>query len=493
MAKIISAIKPFYKASLWKALLAGILFLLLYQFQDQNIIRENVDDIAFDIIDKLYLSTKQQDTGDDLVTVLAFDNAYMKNHGLFDANKDIANYGYTFPRKHIAAVITRLDRRLANIAKTIKNPCPKALFIDFDLSYTTNESGKLSEGDKELLKTLANPDRCYPILLPLSHTHNIIKESKDPIIQALIGKKIFFVSPFFHFGSDDVTRRYEPIKKIAGENYPAAPLALWQIIKYGEINTQQIESIADPVGQQNQANKTDESINVNSTMIWLKHYHKDKNKDGIQASHWTKLQKRSLNNTQPIPHDRLINHVLLLGGTDKEDSIYKPSSGDHHKVLSFINTESMAGVDIHANTLMTLLHLTQGNQQTPIMQQLHPAIGVILVFISFFLISLSTQLLLKRFNTNSEQWGLTLSVIVNLVILFIISILLLQSEKHLWFNWFSIFVLFETIEGVLFIKGYLPLFLKLFAVRIIRKLQKQLLMQLKFIQLKVTHWRKHHD
>ncbi len=61
MLNIPPATTSFYKATLWKALLAAILFLLLYQFQSQNIIRENVDDFAFDVIDKLWLSEKPQD------------------------------------------------------------------------------------------------------------------------------------------------------------------------------------------------------------------------------------------------------------------------------------------------------------------------------------------------------------------------------------------------------------------------------------------------
>ncbi len=493
MPNIISAIKPFYKAALWKALLAAILFLLLYQFQSQNIVRENVDDIAFDIIDKLWLSEKPQNTGADLVTVLAFDNAYMKSHNLFDDDINLANYGYTFPREHIAKAIQRIDQRLEKLAEiTNKAPCPKALFIDFDLSYATNENGELSEGDKALLNTLAKPDRCYPILLSMSQRHNIVKDSSNPVILSLINKKIFFVSPFFHYGSDDVTRRYEPIKPIDGINYPAAPLALWQIIKHGKIDTAQLQAINDPVNRQrNSQHNSDVKPDVNSTMIWIKHYQKPK--DGIQRSHWQQLQKRSLGLEKPIPHDRIDKQVLLLGGTDQEDPNYRAGSGDYHKVLNFISDESMAGVDIHANTLMTFLYLSQGKQNLPLMNQISWFTGTLLVFVSFFIVSLLTQLLLSRFNINSEQLGLTLSVLANLGVLFILSIWLMHSEKHLWFNWFTVFILFESIEGILFIKGYAPLFIKLPVLRVVRYIQGKIINGLKIISSRMINRKTHHD
>lgn len=458
------------------------------------------EDTAFDVIDKFIISDKEEETGKDLVTVLAFDNNYMKDKQLYDAN-EIANYGYTFPRKSIVDLITQLDQRLKKLsANTETQICPKAIFIDFDLSYPTGANGELSNGDSKLLKALSIK-RCYKTLLPIITTHHYIKESKDkenPIHNAIQKRikydDILFVSPYFHFGSDDVTRRYEPIKTIGGENYISAPIALWQLIKYGKVYLKQAETFPDHAKQVSKENPITrpkgESLNVNANMIWIKNYNKDKSNDCLQQSYWQQLHKYSLStecdkNLNNITHERINNRVLLIGGTDKENPNYKPSSGDYHNVLKIINTESMSGVDLHANTLMTLLHLAKNNQANPVMQQVNIWLAISIIFISFFLIDLLIAMLLQRYAVSSEQTHIILSFTINTVVLLGISILFIKAEQLQWFNWIGVLLLFELIEGIILTRRYLPILLNLLLIKLFVIIKHQLPALFKWLYAKV--------
>ncbi len=232
------------KKSFIKAFLACFLFVLLSYFQNKDPIRENFEDISFDIISKIALSISEENTG-SLVTIFTFDNAYMQNQNLFDENLN-PNYGYFFPREKIAEFIDSLDQRLQSSENPNKRLyCPKALFIDFQLNFTTGADGQFSTGDHQLLNTLEKP-RCFKILLAKGGKHNFIEESKNENIQKLIREqKIIFVSPFFHANSNNLVRRYEPIKKISGTLYPGAAIALWQIINNKKVNADQARRLSE--------------------------------------------------------------------------------------------------------------------------------------------------------------------------------------------------------------------------------------------------------
>jgi CHASE2 domain-containing sensor protein len=352
-------------------------------FNQYNIIRENVEDFAFDITNVWSISQKEQVTDSERVTIFTFDNQYMEKNGLFDVDEDsekkeknIANYGYIFPREHIARFIERLDARLGKLSKISSFTCPKALFIDFDLSFPTGTNinqtplaENLTKGDKHLLKTLENTNRCYKILLVQNNKFNFIKDyASDQLSRLIQGNKISFVSPYFHASADGtyVVRRYEPIKKIAGETYPTAAIALWQISKTGMIDVKAVEQqFPDAVKKYTQPkdialNKN--RGNVNDNMIWIKNYKAVEEYQCPEKSYWSGLRKYAIACTETIPHKDLNNTVLMLGGTYRENNRYNPGTGDYYSVLKFFNIEQMSGIDIHANILMTLFHLDQAIQ-----------------------------------------------------------------------------------------------------------------------------------
>ena len=74
MLNFIQTTKPLWKESLWKATLACLLFFLLNTFNQYNVIRENVEDFAFDMTNVFSISKQEQATHSERVTIFAFDN-----------------------------------------------------------------------------------------------------------------------------------------------------------------------------------------------------------------------------------------------------------------------------------------------------------------------------------------------------------------------------------------------------------------------------------
>jgi len=116
-------------------------------------------------------------------------------------------------------------------------------------------------------------------------------------------QSLIFVSPNFHQGNDDVVRRNEPVKVIGGKPYPNAAIALWQIIKHGNVDLAQAHEFINDVKQAEAAEKDTQKrshrVNVNANRIWMRNYNyphqtnPTKQPCGVN-SYWDNLKKYSL-------------------------------------------------------------------------------------------------------------------------------------------------------------------------------------------------------
>lgn len=459
-----------------KALLAIFLFILLGIFQGKNIVREQVEDSGFDAINKI-LSTSAQRVGDsdtNKVSVFVFDNTYMRQHGLYDES-GVSKFGYVFPREHIASFLNRLDQYLLDLKQLTggKIYCPKAVFIDIDTSYASGVNNALSVGDEALINTLAKPTRCYKVLLARGSKYNFIESATLDNVQlkkrfSSENPSVMFVSPDFHEGSDNIIRRNEPINVINGISYPSAAITLWQILKYNKTDMRQVQQFTNDVEQSKKPNKqalsSQHRVNVNANRIWIKHYRQlsaETKKKGVcgENSYWENLKKFSLScsfkGLVPSP-EYLDETVLLLGSAEKENRDDGLGRADYHKVLKFFVDDEMSGVDIHANSVMSLLHLDTMNNsfvgKLPQLIQLSWYKSLPIVFCTLFFVSLFSTFLLSLKNIRSDQAVFFVSTAVSTVIFFMVSLLLISSSNPMWFNWVVGVVLFQLVEVILFLR-----------------------------------------
>ena len=465
--------KSLWKEALWKAIFACILFFLLDSQQITNVVRDNIENPALDIIYKLSFSNKDQEvkSTDSRVSVFAYDNAYMRKEGLYikDVTKtasakkqslDNINYGYIFPRERLAHFLNALDERLKD-----GTSCPKAVFIDFDLSFPIatfiDEKGKkqFTDGDKALLKAL-KAEHCYPILLPKMGIRHFIEESKDQRLRELIDKqqKIIFVSPYFHDNKDAQVRRYKPTMKIGAKEYPSAAHALWKLMNNKPIDPEQIKKDFPDYVQADQEHSKSKKPTVNGTYIWLKTYDTDISEIKGDActpcsSHWKNLKKYSLTESLESRIDSTFeNAVILLGGTFQPDTTYHRGMSDYHSVLNFLGNDSFSGVDIHANILMTLLHFDQDEP----MQAVPTWLSLIIIFISFFLVDLLVSVFFQLIGKSNEKVELAITLIINIILLYLVSRFFLTRTPPLWFNWFIPWILIELVEVIVIARKHLP-------------------------------------
>jgi len=419
------------KHALGKALLASILFIITYMFYNTELIRSNIEDLAFDIVNKFSINTRPIETNGPQVLLFSIDDLYMKEHKLYDEHNR-SRYGYLFPRGQIAKFIENVD----DLSKDVDTDnLPKALFIDYDMSFTSMPYGKeLSGEDIKLLEVLKRP-RPYKIVLPKTSFYNFIEESQDKDIQkAIEEKRILFVSVSLLLGSDDIVRRYQSYKQFSETNdskvYTGVGIALWKIIREDKIdynNTQILFSKDDIIGNR----------------IWLKSYSQFhlENNCSIQNSYWTNLTKYSANcSLFNIIEEDFSNSILMLGGTHTQND-------DNFDILNVMNSESFSGIDKHANTLMTLLHLN-GN-----MQRLGLWVSLLIVFLSFFTLSLLITYIFSFFDIFKSELEFIILLLINTIVLISISVILL-NYYNVWFNWFIPLILFELIEVFTHLKNF---------------------------------------
>jgi len=413
-------IQKIIRSAFWKAIVACLLFTLSYFFYNIELIRANIEDIAFDVTNKITINNHPEDTKQAHVMLFAFDDAYMQSNKLFDSNNN-RNYGYLFPRGRIVEFIENIDELVSEIEA--KNQ-PKALFIDYDMSFTSMPFGKtLSQDDIKLLDVLTK-SRPYKILLAKTSDYNFIETSTNIEIQTAIEeKRIKFVSVPLLLSGDNVIRRYQSHKIFNQSEYISAEIALWQIL--------------------NNKNKLSEQFQKEDTIgnrIWMKAYESQEADENCitDRSYWKKLSRYSANcSLFDFAEEDFSGSVMLLGGTYSKN-------GDKFNVnpASIINVSSnrFSGLDIHGNALMTMLHLDGS------MQRLSLWLSLFIVFFSFIILSVFTSISFHLFKVKNTSKEFFLMLILNAALLISISVYLLR-EHQLWFNWFIPLVLVQLIES----------------------------------------------
>ena len=421
------------KEALWKAFLATFLFLVVYLFYNSEIIRANTEDIAFDVINKFYINTDSKDTNSSEILLFAVDDLYMKEQELYDSD-NTANYGYLFPRDHIASFITRVDEFVSEIAP---KHFPKALFIDYDMRFTMQPYGKvLSKEDQVLLDVLKKP-RPYTILLPKTGKYNFINDSNDTGIQKKISeKKIIFVSVPLLQSSDDIVRRYQSYQQVSDGNmskdYIGVVPALWQILRNKPVDI-------------NMSKKLFMKNDIVGNRIWIKSYRPAQQEDEctVQKSYWKKLTKYSANcSLFEIVEEDFANSVLLLGGTHTHND-------DRFDVLNVGSSSSLSGIDMQANALLTSLSLNGSLQRLPLW------ISLLLVFFTFLMIDVLLSILFTLIKIQNSKIQFIVLLIINATILVLLSIYILK-QYHMWFNWFVPFLLLQMVEVIEKIQKQVP-------------------------------------
>ena len=132
----------------------------------------------------------------------------------------------------------------------------------------------------------------------------------------------------------------------------------------------------------------------------------------------------------------------MLGGTHTQND-------DNFDVLNVLNAESFTGMDMHANTLMTMLHLDGSMQRLPLWSSL------LVIFFSFLLLALLVSTIFSLLKIYNSEIEFIVLLVLNTIVLIVLSIYLL-TEHHLWFNWFVPLVLFELVEIFDIVKGLVP-------------------------------------
>ena len=407
------------KSALWKSIFATFVFIVFYLFYSIEIIRINVEDIAFDTVNKFSVHKHPVGINSPNVLLFAYDDLYMKEQNLFDEDNR-SNYGYLFPRDHIAKFIEGLDELVSDL-DTGKHP--KALFIDYDMGFTAMPYGKvLSKEDQKLIEVLKNR-RNYKILLPKTEKSNFIEQSSDVGIQKLIKEgKLQFVSVPLLRSNDDTVRRYQSFQSF-GELHPSKD--------YNSVNVMMWQIMRDKPGVD--IFMKDDIV---ANRIFLKAYNLgnvDEEGCASQTSHWKQLKKYSAHcSLFEIPYEDYDGSVIFLGGTHSQNY-------DKFSTLSVLGSKKYAGIDIHANALMTMLHLDGALKRFSMFW------SIIIVFVGFFILDILLSGVFHKFNVEHEKLSFILLLLFSSILFFSLSVYFLR-EHHLWFNWFVPVILFQVLE-----------------------------------------------
>lgn len=446
--------KKLFKKSLLKAVIVTVIFALIHMFYYTEYIRSNVEDIGFDMTNKMMNESSEQELTTPNVMLFAFDNLYMKKEKLINEDNQ-TDYGYMFPRDKIAQFITELDEVCRHIER---ENLPKALFIDYDFSFTSQPYGKRVSKEDEILLEVLSKERPYTIFLAKNRTENFIENSNNKRIQTLIERgKIVFVSVLFLTSNDGSTRRYLSYKKYknsSGEkNYLNVNIALWQYSQKGKI---------DIVSAEKAFKKSD----IIANRFLIKSYKNLYTEDACQIAHsyWRNYVRYSAScSMNGIVEENFSNALIMLGGTFNENN-------DRFNIED--GKENLTGIELHANVLMTLFSLN-GEQ----IQPLNFWISILLIFLIYLIIDFVVSIFLvsreirydkvkvigfivkERLDNNTLHFFIVFIVIAS--IMFLLSIYLLLS-KHIWFNWFVPSMVYQTYTMILYMKYKIKTTMKLF-------------------------------
>lgn len=445
--------------ALQKSVIAAVVTLCVYQFFYIEFIRSTVEDVAFDTINKTALSYQVTKVTAPNTIVLMVDNHYLRYENLIDDNNE-TRYGYIFPRNYLASIIDSIDETLASIDVSKH---PKALFIDYDFSYTSDPLNQtLSSGDAALIETLIQ-ERNYTIYLPMTSSYNFIYDSKNPNLQQKIrDKKIVFVSVGLALSGDDISRRYYPYEHYKNKLFTNIAIELWKLDKKEEFKTEEMFS------------QTKKSLIENRIIL----KEKEEFFDGTYMtwqSRWSNLMGFSAHfPLDTLDEDVLQGSVLMLGAAHEYSN----------DIFSTSLKSEKSGVELHAESFMTLYYL-DGN-----LQKLSLGLTLFIVFITVFgcdylfgvifkpllalrkrskqrfavsptfLIKIRYQLLSffiavkrEKFQDNYSVWGST-------AILFLVSYLFLVYGR-VWFNWMIPAILSNAYLSIMLLKKLGQIILKL--------------------------------
>jgi CHASE2 domain-containing sensor protein len=430
-----------YLTALIKSLFGVGLFYLLYLTSNIVIVKEYVEDPAFDRVVNRFSSTQQVLKNAPNVMLFGVDEYYLKNHDMINELNQ-TTYGYTFPNDRVAHFIQRLDK----FVEKHKEQTPKALFIDYDYSFPTTVGGKeLTKEDKIFLEVLKKP-HAYSIVLPKSRQENFIESSSDTTIQKLIAKKkIIFSTVEVAQSKDAITRRfiaYKTYKNAKTEedwNYSSVSLSLWRM--FG-----------------NDANFTEQSVVHNrfivkdyaSSQILIDEQNSSKSYLR-QKSYWDGFYYYSADHSfENLDYDMFKDAIILLGSTTKN------IKRDSFKVVT---GKKLRGIELQANMIMTHFYLNGGLKTFDIWK------SSLLIFVVFYLLFLFGNQFINRILPNWVKIRLVplikepLSFLLIMVVMFLLSWGIFYFYQE-WFNWGVAGVLFKGIELWKKIKEYSMKFLK---------------------------------
>lgn len=406
-----------YKETINKLFLSVVLTVFVYSFYHIEFIRENIEDISFDLVNKFILSSKEEKLNIPNLLLFKIDNNYLKEQNLLDENGE-TTYGYLFPRAYLAKIISNFDELITDIDK--KN-YPKGLFIDYDMSYKSDPNNITFTQDDFAFIEVLKKDRPFKIYLPKTANHNFIENLDDEIIQEKIkNKKIVFVSVGLTISNDGVSRRYYPFDEyLSNENkkeiYPFVNIEFYNEIK--GINNDISENYSQ-----------DKIAFIENRIIFKEYKEKEivENSEKIQ-SYWDELKLFSANYPLDyIPEEDFQNAILYLGGThSNSDDLFQKDT---------FNKE-LSGIEMHANALMTIFYFDGKLNRLPLFYAILIISIVILIsdlFVQYLIIKINDKEKLSKFVEFLKNDGYIFLVFA---ILFIISYFILVEYKQ-WFNWF---------------------------------------------------------
>jgi len=410
--------KSKFLSSFITAIIATILFALIHEYGNVQLIKKLTEDKAFDYLAKYYLVDERVKTSSPHVMVFGIDNFYFKEQGLLDDDNQ-TNYGFLFPHDKIVKFIEKID-------EVSKENAPKALFIDYDFEFTSSLYGQILTEENLAFIEVLKKKRNYTILLPKTSKYNFIESSSEQRIQALISnKKIVFVSVPLPHSKDGVTRRFIPFIPYKHSmtnqehNYTSAYVSMWQMF-----NTER--NISKDFKEQEVIENKLIVKNYEVSSYTNKHYL-------YQQSNWEMLKYYSANYPlERINNQNFSNALILFGRTDGEDSFSVTSSKG-----------KLSGVEVQANALMTLFYFDGKLEKVDISK------SVIFVFLLFLVSRLFMHKFLNTlpneariFLVKKEFSQLTLTFAFTTMVMALVSMfILVQYQK--WFDWNSSLILFS--------------------------------------------------
>lgn len=398
----------------------------MYQFFYIEFIRSSVEDTAFDTLSWYRLSKTTTDVNTSNVFLLLVDDKYLKSENLLDENSE-TNYGYIMPREYLAKIITSVDSLVSEIDA---ENYPKALFLDYDLSYLSDPNNKVpTQGDLKLLEVLKKK-RPYAIYLPMTSNYNYIYQSKET--------KANFISVGLTTASDNISRRYYAYETYLDLNkskkkFMNVAIELWCL--QHDLN----KSVLDDFSQNGLAL-------VENRIIFKDTHVTEDDVYTTWQSNWKQLSAMSANYPlDMIYEDDLRESIIMVGAAHR-------ASADSFEIDAY--SKVISGVEMHANALMSLNYFRGKLKRLPLLWSLLIVFSVVFVLdvlltliyqsrvyqksllykdrlhqewkkniVSFFLLDDA-----ERFN---DRW----LIVSALIVLFVISDRLLISEGHYWFNW----------------------------------------------------------